>query len=91
MTPAPKKSEETVTWRVFQGTLANIEAQVMTADLPKNWGSAELVKQFILNHVPSGPGWKGNIRVTAYRTPLNDNGTGTAYLSVHWEPQGGRD
>lgn len=80
------KVEPNVLWRVFQGTRPEVEQQLSAADLPSAWGAPEVVRRFILEHVPIGDGWVGDIKVTGYRTPANDNGTGTAYVSVHWIP-----
>lgn len=89
MATQSKPATQSVTWRVFRGLRAEVQAQVDAAEYPEAWGPVDMVKTFIMQWVPIGTGWRGEIRVTGYRTPLNDNGTGTAYLSVHWDPRKG--
>lgn len=86
--PQPlKQSEPQVTWRVFAGDRKAIRQQIAAEDIPPQWGDREVVSAYILNQIPLDGTWRGSVRVTGYRTPVNDQGTGTAYVSVHWEPE----
>lgn len=86
MSQTKKSIEPSVIWRAYAGTRRQIAEALEAADIPAQWGDAAVIRQYILDQVPGGETWRGNIRVTGYRTPVNDKGTGTAYVSVHWEP-----
>jgi len=85
MSKQKTKPESTVTWRAYNGTRKEIAAQLTAGDIPVSWGRDEVVAAYVMDQIPGGDTWAGSVRVTGYRTPPNDNGTGTAYVSVHWE------
>jgi len=77
--------ERTVTWRAYQGSRKDIAEQLAAGDIPVQWGKPDVVAAYVMDQIPLGDTWAGSVRVTGYKTPPNDNGTGTAYVSVHWE------
>lgn len=86
-TPIPPNLEKLNLQRLrFHGTLKEIEAQLTTADIPVTWGPNATLRLWIASHVPIGKGWTGEVIVTGYRTPPNDAGTLTAYVSVAVKP-----
>src|SRR5215471_831853 len=87
-TPIPPNCEKLNLQRLmFHGTLKDIEAQITKADIPATWGPAVTLRLWIASHIPLGKGWKGELIVTGYRTPPNDQGTLTAYVSIAVKPQ----
>ena len=87
MTTPAVPMDAKLTWIVFQGNREEIEGKVKRQAWPTSWGPGSTVTDLVLWHIPLGPKWRGELKVTGYRTPPNDNGTGTVYVSVTWTPQ----
>jgi len=86
-TPIPQASTQmTPKCLRFSGDRASILEQLEQSVVPAEWGPTDTVRDLVASQVPAGVGWHGTVTVTGYRTPPNDEGTGTTYVSVHWEP-----
>ena len=83
--PTPKPVQS-VAFRKYDGDRKMILEQIAAGDLPPQWGSREVITAYILDQMPGGSTWRGTLTITGYRTPVNDKGTGTAYVSVNWAP-----
>lgn len=83
--PPPKPLPQ-IEAKYFSGTREEITRAIMECHFPQSWGDRDAIRKFAYWHVPQGNGWRGLITVTGYRTPANENGDGTAYVSVRWKP-----
>jgi hypothetical protein len=87
-TAPPPRPGQQVSQVGFSGKRWEIINAVRDYPWPQSWGPAAVVSEWVLASTPEGESWCGVVTVTSYRTAPNHKGSGTAYLSVRWSPEG---